>query len=74
MTYSVTFSVTHSGRLSMGDGSIWQAGHTHTAMKREITDAKGKHHLLLCNPVGYPEENPYVEYGLKREDFVVEVG
>ena len=59
---------------NMDDGSIWQAGHTHTAMKREITDAKGKHHLLLCNPVGYPEENPYAEYGLKREDFVVEVG
>jgi hypothetical protein len=42
-------------------------------MKREFTDAKGKHHLLLCNPVGYPDENPYAEYGLKREDFVVEV-
>ena len=58
----------------MDDGSIWQAGHTHIAMKREYTDAKGKRHLLLCNPVGYPEENPYAEYGLKREDFLVEVG
>ena len=58
----------------MDDGSIWQAGHTHIAMKREYTDAKGKRHLLLCNPVGYPEEDPYAEYGLKREDFLVEVG
>ncbi len=58
---------------NMDDGSIWQAGHTHTAMKKEFTDAKGKRHLLLCNPIGYPDENPYAEYGLKREDFVVEV-
>ena len=57
----------------MDDGSIWQAGHTHIAMKREYTDAKGKRHLLLCNPVGYPEEDPYAEYGLKREEFLVEV-
>ena len=58
----------------MDDGSIWQAGHTHIAMKREYTDAKGKRHLLLCNPVGYPEEDPYAEYGLKREEFLVEMG
>ena len=58
----------------MDNGSIWQAGHTHIAMKREYTDAKGKRHLLLCNPVGYPEEDPYAEYGLKREEFLVEVG
>ena len=58
---------------NMNDGSIWQAGHTHTAIKREFTDTKGKRHLLLCNPVGYPEENPYAEHGLKREDFVVDV-
>ena len=58
---------------NLDDGSIWQAGHTHTAMKREFTDAKGKRHLLLCNPVGYPDENPFAEYGLKREEFVVEV-
>ncbi len=58
---------------NLDDGSIWQAGHTHTAMKREFIDAKGKRHLLLCNPVGYPEENPYAEYGLRREEFVVEV-
>lgn len=57
----------------MDDGSIWQAGHTHIAIRREYTDPLGKKHLLLCNPVGYPEENPYVEYGLKREDFLVEV-
>lgn len=59
---------------NMPDGSIWQAGHTHTAIKKWITDSKGKKHLLLCNPVGYPNENPYQEYGLKKEDFVVEVG
>ena len=57
----------------LDDGSIWQAGHTHTAIKRVFTDAKGKRHLLLCNPVGYPEENPYAEHELKREDFVVDV-
>ena len=57
----------------MDDGSIWQAGHTHIAMKREYTDAKGKRHLLLCNPIGYPEEDPYAEYGLKREEFLVDV-
>ena len=55
----------------MDDGSIWQAGHTHTAIKHEFTDKLGKKHLLLCNPVGYPEENPYAEYGLKREDFLI---
>ncbi|MBR6123418.1 hypothetical protein IKQ19_07480 [Candidatus Saccharibacteria bacterium] len=49
------------------------AGHTHTAIKREYIDKLGKRHLLLCNPVGYPDENPFAEYGLKREDFLVEV-
>ena len=29
----------------MDDGSIWQAGHTHTAIKREYTDPLGKKHL-----------------------------
>lgn len=58
---------------NLDDGSIWQAGHTHIAIRREYTDPLGKKHLLLCNPVGYPEENPYAEYGLKREDFLVEV-
>jgi hypothetical protein len=59
---------------NLDDGSIWQAGHTHIAIKREYTDPLGKKHLLLCNPVGYPDENPYAEHGLKREDFLVEVG
>lgn len=58
---------------NLDDGSIWQAGHTHTAIKREFTDKLGKKHLLLCNPVGYPEENPYAEYGLKREDFLIDL-
>ncbi len=58
---------------NLDDGSIWQAGHTHTAIKRKFTDSLGKKHLLLCNPVGYPDENPYAEYGLKREDFLVDV-
>lgn len=55
------------------DGSIWQAGHTHIAIKREYTDKLGKKHLLLCNPVSYPDENSYAEYGLKREVFLVDV-
>ena len=59
---------------NLDDGSIWQAGHTHTAIKREYIDKLGKRHLLLCNPVGYPDENTFAEYGLKREDFVVAVG
>ncbi|WP_173467324.1 metallophosphoesterase [Fibrobacter succinogenes] len=59
---------------NLDDGSIWQAGHIHTAIKREYTDRFGKKHLLLCNPVGYPDENPYAEHGLKQDDFVVEVG
>ena len=59
---------------NLDDGSIWQAGHTHTAIKREYTDVLGKKHLLLCNPVGYPDENPYAEHGLKLEDFLVEIG
>ena len=58
---------------NLDDGSIWQAGHTHIAIKREYTDKLDKKHLLLCNPVGYPDENPYAEHGLKREDFLVEV-
>jgi hypothetical protein len=58
---------------NLDDGSIWQAGHTHTAIKREYIDALGKGHLLLCNPVGYPDENPFAEHGLKREDFLEEV-
>jgi hypothetical protein len=58
---------------NLDDGSIWQAGHTHTAIKRKYIDPLGKKHLLLCNPVGYPNENPYAEYGIKREDFLVEV-
>lgn len=60
--------------VNLDDGSIWQAGHTHTAIKREYSDSYGKKHLLLCNPVGYPDENPYAEYGLKLEDFLVEIG
>jgi hypothetical protein len=58
---------------NLDDGSIWQAGHTHTAIKREYIDVLGKKHLLLCNPVGYPDENPYAEHGLKLEDFLMDV-
>lgn len=58
---------------NMEEGSIWQAGHTHTAIKKVVHDSTGKSHLLLCNPVGYPDERPYLEYGLRREDFLLEV-
>ncbi|MBR2898460.1 MAG: hypothetical protein IKC23_02395 [Fibrobacter sp.] len=46
---------------------------SNTAIKREYTDKLGKKHLLLCNPVGDPDEKPYAEYGLKREDFLVKM-
>lgn len=58
---------------NLEDGSIWQAGHTHSAIKKIIRDSSGKSHLLLCNPVGYPNEEPYREHGLRREDFLVDV-
>ena len=58
---------------SLDEGSIWQAGHTHIAIKRKYTDSKGKQHLLLCNPVGYPDETPYAEYGLNKDDFFIEI-
>lgn len=54
-------------------GSIYQAGHTHTAIKKEYVDSLGKSHLLLCHPVGYPTEKPYEEYGLSKEDFLIEL-
>ncbi|MCQ2106593.1 MAG: metallophosphoesterase [Fibrobacter sp.] len=58
---------------NLDDGSIWQAGHTHSAIKRVVCDSLGKSHLLLCNPVGYPNEHPYEENSLKREDFLLEI-
>ena len=41
---------------NLDDGSIYQAGHTHTAIKKMYVDSQGKGHLLLCNPVGYPDD------------------
>jgi hypothetical protein len=58
---------------NLDDGSIYQAGHTHTAIKKTFVDLQGKCHLLLCNPVGYPDENPYAENDLRREDFLIEL-
>lgn len=58
---------------NLDDGSIWQAGHTHSAIKRVVRDSLGKSHLLLCNPVGYPTEHPYEENNLRREDFLLEI-
>lgn len=58
---------------NLDEGSIWQAGHTHSAIKRVVRDSLGKSHLLLCNPVGYPTEHPYEENNLKREDFLLEI-
>lgn len=58
---------------NLSEGSIWQAGHTHSAIKKVVRDSLGKSHLLLCNPVGYPTEHPYDENNLKREDFLLEI-
>lgn len=58
---------------NLDEGSIWQAGHTHSAIKRVVRDSLGKSHLLLCNPVGYPTEHPYEENNLRREDFLLEL-
>lgn len=58
---------------NLNEGSIWQAGHTHSAIKKIVCDSAGKSHLLLCNPVGYPDEHPYQEHNLKREDFLLEI-
>ena len=46
----------------------WVFGHTHDAYKIE---KNGK--LFLCNPIGYPFENPFELNSLKREDFLIEV-
>lgn len=45
-------------------GSIWCAGHTHTA-----------YHVgnLYINPLGYPDEKPYEFNSLKKEDFVIDL-
>jgi Icc-related predicted phosphoesterase len=45
-------------------GSIWCAGHTHTAYR------VGN---LYINPIGYPHEEPYGFNSLKKEDFVIEL-
>lgn len=58
---------------NLPEGAIWQAGHTHTAIKKKVRDGLGKSHLLLCNPVGYPNEHPFCEYSLHREDFLIEL-
>ena len=58
---------------NLDEGSIWQAGHTHCAIRKVVRDSLGKSHLLLCNPVGYPNEYPYEEFGLSREDFLLEI-
>lgn len=58
---------------NLDDGSIWQAGHIHSAIKKVVRDSLGKNHLLLCNPVGYPDEEPYRENNLHREDFLLDI-
>ena len=45
-------------------GSIWCAGHTHTAYR------VGN---ICINPMGYPDENPYEFNSLKKEDFVIDL-
>lgn len=45
-------------------GSIWCAGHTHTAYKSGT---------LYINPMGYPDEHPYEFNSLKKQDFVVDL-
>lgn len=56
----------------MEDGSYWICGHTHTAYKKDYINSKGNTIHLVCNPMGYPSENPYDE-GCKREDFLIEL-
>lgn len=58
---------------NLPDNSIWLAGHTHTAFKKKFCDSLGKSHLLLCNPIGYPNESPLFECSLKREDFLIQI-
>lgn len=58
---------------NLDEGSIWQAGHTHTAFKKVYVDSRGRKHLMLCNPVGYPTERPYEENGLRPEDFLIDI-
>ena len=56
------FSPEYIGMLKRG--SVWCAGHTHTAYR------VGN---LYINPMGYPHEDPYGFNSLKKEDFVIEL-
>lgn len=55
------------------DGAVWVAGHTHGARKLEYKNSSGNTIHLLCNPIGYPGENPYADGGFKGNDFIIEV-
>jgi hypothetical protein len=58
---------------NMKDDSIWQAGHTHDALKKEYINSSGNKIQLLINPYGYPDEIPYDNNNLSKEDFLIEV-
>lgn len=57
----------------MPNDSYWICGHTHDAWKVDYTNSNGNVIHLLCNPVGYPHEDPLSLNYLKKEDFLIEI-
>jgi len=56
----------------MDNDSYWICGHTHTAYKKDYINSKGNTIHFICNPMGYPSEDPF-EGIFKREDFLIEI-
>lgn len=55
------------------DGTIWLCGHTHDCWDTEYVNESGNRIRILCNPVAYPEENPYTLHSLTRKNYILDV-
>ena len=55
----------------MEDGSYWICGHTHDRWKTDYVNKDGKTIHILCNPMGYPNENNNTS--LNKEDYLIDV-
>lgn len=56
----------------MDNDTYWICGHTHTAYKVDYINSKGNTIHIICNPMGYPNEDPF-EGKFNREDFLIEI-
>ena len=52
----------------MKPGSIWQCGHTHSTWDTEYNGVR-----IICNPLGYPDEQNGFMLNKKNETFLIDV-